>query len=150
MATSLEILRPSPSPVKELNPVGTLARDLEDRSSTLIKLIALQDWEHPDIERYLDPASLANQSRKSSSRARKACCDRSTIAGIGPELKILSVSTEVEEDEGQASVWMLLSLPRDVHGLVREIITIMQWRIDAGRWKCYEQTAPQAGSGFGI
>lgn len=68
----------------------------------------------------------------------------------GVELDILNISADVREEEGRASVSMLINLPKNTRGLGREIIAVMQWRLTAGVWKCYEQTASYGGSNFGI
>lgn len=116
----------------------------------LLKLIADRDWSHPDVERYLDSSLLESQARKGAARSRQAYFDQNILAGKASEVEIMSVSTEVKEEEGRASVWMLVGLSNDPHDHVRESITVMQWRIDGGRWKCYEQTALRDGSGFGV
>lgn len=137
MASSLEILRPSPSPTNETHSIGSLAKDLEDKSSTLIKLMSKRDWSHPDVQQYIDSSTWLPQQPF-------------TVSGKAAEPEIISVSAEVREEEGRASVWMLIALPNDTHGLERESIAVMQWKLTGGSWKCYEQTASYGGSSFGI
>lgn len=156
MVSSLDILRPSPSSTIEdldSNPVGSLAKDLEDKSSTLIGLMSRGDWTHPDIERYIDSNWVANQPWINPTPGRQVCCERFSsfdqifIGGKTGELEVISVSADVNEAEGRACVWMMLAL-KDANDVKRERITAMQWKITGALWKCYEHNALCELSGF--
>lgn len=142
MASSLDILRPSPCPTNELSSVGPLAKDLENKSRILIQ----KDWSHPDIQQNIQSSWPPEQPWNTSIRNQQSLLHHIDAF----ELEIVSVSAEVKEDEGRASVSMLIALPEDENGLGRETIAVLHWKLMGGLWKCYEQTASFGIPSFGI
>lgn len=57
----------------------------------------------------------------------------------GYEYKVSTVSADVDEAKGLASVWATLRVTGHPHKIQRESVTIFWWRRRANHWKVYKQ-----------
>lgn len=66
----------------------------------------------------------------------------SAYAEATPDYHIhpISISADVNEKNGTAIVWLLLSVKGHPKNVERESVTTVHWRRRAGKWKGYKQT----------
>lgn len=58
----------------------------------------------------------------------------------------MSISANVNEKNGTATVWLLLKVMGHPRTLIRENVTITHWKRKQGQWRAYKQTGMR---GFG-
>jgi hypothetical protein len=117
-----------------MSPPGSTALELQTRSIRLAEVFSAGEWPHPDLLRWLAPDFEKNRSRNS----------------IGTK-KVLSANADVNEQEGKASVWVLLKTAApSPRVLPRENLAVFRWRRERGSWRCYEQTEMDGVAGYAL
>lgn len=142
MASSLEILRPTPShrtpthrPSTTPSSSTRTAHDLETRSIAVSSALLLKDPTHPILKANL---TADFTSEETINRSRVPC-------GI----EVITVSANVDEERGRASVWVLFR-ESDLRngGLSGENVSVLSWWRERGVWRCWRQSAVRGVSGF--
>jgi hypothetical protein len=137
MTTSLDILRPSPSPAPKPSTSNTLAAELEARSLKLAHVLsrpkptvgppepAVRTWLVPDFYSELEHADTQLTD-------------------------ITNVTTDVDEEAGEARVCLLLRVKRRGGGpaMPTEAVTVWFWTREKGVWKCARQMGMRGVSGY--
>lgn len=140
MASSLEILRPTPShrapSHRPSQSASTTARDLETRSVAVSRALLLRDPSHPILKANLT-ADFASEDQT----------NRRERVPFG--IEVITVSANVDEERGRASVWVLFR-ESDLRsgGLSGENVSVLSWWRERGVWRCWRQSAVRGVSGF--
>ncbi|KAF2163149.1 hypothetical protein M409DRAFT_26594 [Zasmidium cellare ATCC 36951] len=138
MVSSLEILRPTPSlrtPThRPTHSPSKTAHDLETRSIAISRALLLSDPTHPVLKTNLTPDFTSEEPNRSR-----------TCVGID----VITVSANVDEERGRASVWVLFrESDLTSGGLSGENVSVLSWWRERGVWRCWRQTAVRGVSGF--
>lgn len=157
MASSLDILRPAPSPPTIRSPLDSTAHDLEQRCIRIAQIVDTRDWNDPNLSRWLvsDFTAIIDVSSTRGSSAipmqgRDAFINyfhrhnKTRIVGVS------NVTSEVDEEAGVASVWLLLDLSDPKERSPRENVTMFSWRRERGAWRCWQQRGMRGVSGYRI
>lgn len=140
MASSLEILRPSPSHRtpnhRPSTTPSTTTRDLETRSIAVSRALLLKDPSHPILK--------SNLTADFTSEEQTNRRDRVPVG-----IEVITVSANVDEERGRASVWVLFR-ESDLRsrGLSGENVSVLSWWRERGVWRCWRQSAVRGVSGF--
>jgi hypothetical protein len=124
---------------------GTNAKMLERVSTELLHHALDGNLTHPDLERFLVDDFTAHLDHYSShpiSQGREEFLNNYKAfaeANPGYATTIEHVYADVNDKNGTASVWMLLSVTGQPEGVRMESVTVISWKRSEGKWRAYRQ-----------
>lgn len=119
---------------------------LEKLVARLIGYIAAHDFSNPELQEYLTDdytAFLEYIGEHPLLEGREAFLEHYRgFAAEHPEymLEVESVVADVNEKNGTATVWSLLSVTGEPKGLRRQSVTVHWFRRKGGKWRAHKQT----------
>lgn len=146
LTSSLHILMPDP-PVPNQPRRSGRARTrahLEGLTARLVDHVAKHEWDHEDFELLVAPdyaAYLEYAEHPISRSLEEYLQNYREFAAANPDyaIDIISISADVNEKKGLASVWMHLRVFGHPTAVWRESVTVVYWKRKLGKWTCYKQ-----------
>ncbi|KAM3421139.1 hypothetical protein BST61_g1552 [Cercospora zeina] len=153
MSTSLDILRPAPSPTAAQSPCESQTRDLERRAYQFAEIMIAKNFTDPAVQQLLAPDFRCQielpGGRISVVSSREAFVSHYTKYKTTWLEGVSNVTTEIDEDTGLAKVILLLLLLDTPRANPQEAVLVQWWKKDRGTWRCYQQSGMRGGSGYG-
>ena len=139
---SLEILRPVPSAPERCKERNATAVDLERATAVMLDIIARRSWDDqrssfmaPNFQASVEHAGQRNiRSRDEYLRSFRDL----VRAHKDYNVKLISISANVDEKNGTASVWMHVEISGDPESIRRENVSLVRWKRVQGCWECYK------------
>ncbi|KAK4495156.1 hypothetical protein PRZ48_013483 [Zasmidium cellare] len=143
MSSSLEILNPEPwVPQESNNPNPQSAKILEELSTAMIQIFCEQDWSNPllkyalpNFSAYIDYDEVRSRTLDEHIAFHKWMHKKYP----GYVYEVETVSADVDDVKGLATVWATLRVTGHPWKIQRESVTILWWRRKQGQWRCYKQ-----------
>lgn len=143
MTSSLEILNPEPwVPKKSADSRSQTTMVLEHLSASIIRVFCEQDWSNPLLKHatpkfraYIDYSELRVETLEEHIAFHKWMHKMNP----GYVYEVETVSADVDDEKGLASVWATLKVTGHPLKIQRESVTILWWRRRQGQWLCYKQ-----------
>lgn len=143
MVSSLEILDPEPwVPMESKESNSTSATLLEQLSASMVRIFCDQDWSNPLLNHALPNFSAwIDHDEVRSTTLEEHIAFHKWMHNMHPGYvyEVETVSADVDEAKGLASVWATLRVTGHPLKIQRESVTILWWRRKAGQWRCYKQ-----------
>lgn len=115
---------------------------LENLSAAIIRIFCEQDWSNPLLQyalpnftAYIDYNEIRTRTLEEHINFHKWMHKRNP----GYVYEVETVSADVDEGKGLASVWATLRVTGHPLRIQRESVTILWWRRRQGLWRCYKQ-----------
>ena len=139
---SLQLLSPSPSTPSESDEKSATAQYLEEVAVCFARCLATHDWAHPIFEHLTeDFQAFVEHSETPFIRSAKEYIEvYKEIAAKNPNYRneVLSVSADVDEEEGEAPVWLLMRIfGHPDEETVRESVTVAYFSRRDGKWSVF-------------
>lgn len=136
---SLQLLSPPASTTSESGEKNATALYLENLSACVAKCISTRNWSHPVFEHFApDFQAFVEHSPTPFIRSAKEYITvYDEIAAKHPNYRseLLSVSGDVNEEEGTATVWLLLRIfGHPDENTVKESVTVAYFSRRNGKW----------------
>lgn len=152
MATSLDILRPSPSPPAAIKSVDPSGREVESRALKFANLLCSRNFTDPLMKQLLVSDFKCQVElpggRVGMVHSRSEFINHYTKHNGTRLLDVSNVTTEIDEKSGLGRVMLLLRIADSPRGIPQEAVSVLWWRRDKGAWRCYQQTGMRGVSGF--
>ncbi|KAF2209464.1 hypothetical protein CERZMDRAFT_100258 [Cercospora zeae-maydis SCOH1-5] len=153
MSTSLDILRPAPSPPTGRSPRESETRDLERRANQFAEIMTTKDFADPAVKQLLAPDFRCQielpGGRISMVNSRDAFVNHYSKYKTTLLESVSNVTAEIDENTGLAKVMLLLLLSDPPRAIFQEAVMVQWWKKDRDTWKCYQQNGMRGGSVYG-
>ncbi|PIA97190.1 hypothetical protein CB0940_05552 [Cercospora beticola] len=153
MSTSLDILRPAPSPPTPRSSCESDTRDLERRANKFAEIMTTKNFADPALKQLVVPdfrcqIELAG-GRVGVVNSRDAFVNHYRKYKSTSLVNVSNLTAEIDEDTGLAKVMLLLHITDSPQTSPQEAVSVQWWKKDQGAWRCYQQTGMRGGSGYG-
>lgn len=128
---------------------SSTVKQLEYISARVIDLIRTHNWTHKDWKLYVAenfttyaPAAFLEQLSNPTTTTRQAYIDNyKAFADANPEYDCepVSIEADVDEKEGTAKVWIVMSVTGHPPSVRKESVTILFWVRTDDRWVLVKQ-----------
>lgn len=144
MTSSLDILRPSPSPPDATSSSRSATKDLETRSLKFAEIMGSRNYADPVFHQLVTPDFKCQIELPDGSigmvQSREAFVSHFRKNTRTRLLDVSNVTIDLDEDAGLAKVMLLLRLGDTPRPVPQEAVSILWWKLDRGSWRCYQQT----------
>lgn len=144
MTSSLDILRPSPSPPDATSSSRSATKDLETRSLKFAEIMGTRNYADPVFQQLVTADFKCQIELPDGSigmvQSREAFVSHFRKNTRTRLLDVSNVTIDLDEDAGLAKVMLLLRLGDTPRPVPQEAVSILWWKLDRGSWRCYQQT----------
>ncbi|KAK4627193.1 hypothetical protein CLAFUW4_05179 [Fulvia fulva] len=144
MSSSLELLCPTSPPPPANAPTSTWAAYMILVTKTVVSALNNRNWSHPYLEQYIAPNLTAYMEHveKPYIKSREeflTAIKRSSENSPEYQFEIVSITPEIDEKRGTASVWYKLLIKGHPPGTAKESVGISYCTRSRGNWRNVKQ-----------